>query len=153
MFTVFLPMLSKTEKEPTHQPNSEIEKGSGETILLVEDDPLIREALISTLTTLNYQILVAENGREALVILEKSKETIHLVLSDMLMPEMSGLELVEAMRQQNCRLPVVILSGYLLENDLEKMRELEVVGWLNKPPNINQLAALLTQGLDHPLME
>jgi len=151
MFTVFFPVLSEIEKDTTNQSNSEIEKGNGETILLVEDDQLIREVLVSTLTTLNYQTLVAENGREALAIIEKSKETINLVLSDMRMPEMSGLELVETMRQQNCRLPVVILSGYLLEDDLEKMRDFEVVGWLNKPPNINQLAALLRQGLDHSL--
>ena len=148
IFTVYLPLLSELGMEKSYQQPHAFERGHGETILVVEDDAPTRDAIVTTLDVLNYQTIVAKNGRNALEHLTQAESPIALVLTDMLMPEMNGLELVTFMREQGVDLPVVILTGYVLEEDLERMRQLKVTGWLNKPPNLNQLAALLQQGLN-----
>ena len=146
-FTIFLPMLQDKDAFISKPTTEEIVIGQGETILIVEDNESAREAIISALEILNYKTIVASNGHEAFAIIQDPTISIDLVLSDMMMPEMNGLELVKSMREQKCWLPVVILSGYLLEDDLEILQKLQVVGALNKPPNLTQLATLLRQGL------
>ena len=146
-FTIFLPMLQDREALPPKPAQEEIIVGLGETILVVEDNESTREAVISALEILNYKTIVATNGLEAFAMIQDSTIAIDLVLSDLMMPEMNGLELVKAMRKHDYWLPVVMLSGYLVEDDLEAMRKLQVVGALNKPPNLAQLSALLRQGL------
>ena len=148
-FTIFLPALSQDIKMDMGLVTITDEIGHGETILIVEDDDLTREALVMALEDLHYTTIVATNGREGLAIIKEATQQIDMVLSDMLMPEMNGLELISIMRQQGIDLPVAILSGYVLEDDLETMQQLGVVGWLYKPPNLKQLAVLLHRGLSH----
>ena len=146
-FTIYLPRLFDTFVPQVTHVDDVIVGGQGETILVVEDDDTAREAIVTALESLDYRLLVARHGREALTIIQHDDMPIDMILSDMLMPEMSGIELVRRLRQIGYTIPVVILSGYLLEDDLETMQELQVTGWLNKPPNLNQLAALIQQGL------
>jgi two-component system, cell cycle sensor histidine kinase and response regulator CckA len=149
-FTIYLPRLFTLPTDPTAEGEDMWgdEPAQGTKILLVEDDSPTREALLTALEALGYELVVANHGREALHLLQQPQEPpIALVVSDRLMPEMSGLELVATMRQQGITTPVVMLSGYLLEDDIEEMEKWQVTGWLHKPPNINQLAALIRQGL------
>ncbi len=146
-FTIYLPRLFDTFVSQITHVEDVIVAGQGKTILVVEDDDTAREAIVTALESLDYRLLVARHGREALTIIQHGDMPIDMILSDMLMPEMSGIELVRRLRQMGYTIPVVILSGYLLEDDLETMQELQVTGWLNKPPNLNQLAALIQQGL------
>lgn len=149
-FTIYLPRLFDAPTPPLAGLAEVPTEGEGETILVVEDDASAREAVVSALESLNYRLVVAKHGREALNIIEaaaKEKPHIDIILSDMLMPEMSGLEFVRYLRQNGYTIPVVMLSGYLLEDDLDTMNELQVTGWLNKPPNLKQLAQLIQQGL------
>ncbi|MCB0036318.1 MAG: response regulator, partial [Anaerolineales bacterium] len=147
VFTIYLPLHFSTETMLLEGELDQTEQGAGETILIVEDNESTREALLATLEMLNYRTLAAQNGREALEVLAKHQSPIAMIVSDMLMPEMSGIELVTALRQENNDIPIVILSGYLLEDDLETLRQLNVTGWLNKPPTLKQLAALLYKTL------
>lgn len=147
-FTIYLPLLAEGEEKSQDWVFNDVKGGDGEIILVVEDDEPTRDAIVTALDILNYQTIVAENGRKAIDYIQHSDSSIALVLTDMLMPEMTGLELVSFIRKQGYLLPVVILTGYVLEDDLEKMRRLNVTGWLNKPPNLQQLASLLRQGLN-----
>ncbi len=146
-FTIYLPLLAEKEEEKQDWGVNDVKGGDGEIILVVEDDEPTRDAIVTALDILNYQTIVAENGRKAIEYIQQPDSSIALVLTDMLMPEMTGLEMVSFIREQGHALPVVILTGYVLEDDLEKMRHLHVTGWLNKPPNLQQLASLLRQGL------
>ena len=74
----------------------DIPRGQGETILLVEDRPEVLDIAKEMLEQLNYRVVTAENGKEALAIYESDPDKISAVLTDMVMPEMGGLELIQA---------------------------------------------------------
>ena len=121
--------------------------GAGATILLVEDNPLLLDAMIDILTLLDYTVIGAANGKEALAVLEKGADGIALVLTDLIMPQMSGDALLANMRARGLPTPVVILSGHPLESELDALKQHGLAGWLLKPPNIQDLAQVLAQAI------
>jgi signal transduction histidine kinase/ActR/RegA family two-component response regulator len=146
-FAIYLPQVVQLVQGVEDWTAVDMQPGQGELLLLVEDNEATREALLASLLVLNYEVVTAENGREALEFLQTNLERVNLVVSDMGMPEMNGLEMVTIMRQNQWSIPVVILSGYLLEEDLETLNQLTITGWLTKPPNLRQLALLIRRGL------
>jgi two-component system cell cycle sensor histidine kinase/response regulator CckA len=146
-FAIYLPALLE---QPPEAPILEAQAyvyGHGETILVVEDDESLRSALVDSLELLNYRGLQAANGREALETLEQHAGEIALVLSDMVMPEMGGQALFYALRQRGLTLPVVMLSGHPMENELESLKTQGLAGWMPKPADIGQLSHLVGQAL------
>lgn len=121
----------------------ELPRGQGETILLVEDEPTVLEAITALLEYLGYQILPASSGEEALWIYEHHREVIALVLTDIMLPEMGGLELCRILHYQSPTLPIVVLSGEPIL--LPEQRPEGVVEWLQKPVASEQLAQVLRQ--------
>ena len=121
--------------------------GAGATILLVEDNPLLLDAMSDILAMLDYTVIGAANGKEALAVLEKGADGIALVLTDLIMPQMSGDALLANMRARGLPTPVVILSGHPLESELDALKQHGLAGWLLKPPNIQDLAQVLAQAI------
>jgi CheY-like chemotaxis protein len=115
--------------------------------LIVEDDPAIRQALRDSLMMLDYEIMAAENGREALNILATKADEIDLILSDVVMPEMGGIALLHAIREQKLTIPIILLTGHPLSREMENLQSLGLAGWLLKPPNLINLSQLLAQTL------
>ncbi|MBM4431933.1 MAG: response regulator, partial [Chloroflexi bacterium] len=145
-FIIYLPALpvSRTTDQPSEaQP---VPQGQGETILIVEDDASVRQVLVNSVERLQYRVLAAASGQEALALLEQHAE-VALVLSDLIMPAMGGKELLRAIRERGLHLPVVLLSGYPLDSDLPDMQALGLAGWLLKPPDGAELARALAQAL------
>jgi len=125
-----------------------LRQGQGQTVLLVEDQSAIRQSLASSLTFMDYKVIEATNGREALAILEAKGNDIALVLSDVVMPEMGGVGLFRAIQQQKLTIPVILLTGHPLGDDLENLLSTGLTAWLPKPPNLVNLSHLLAQVLD-----
>ncbi|MBK8899734.1 MAG: response regulator [Anaerolineaceae bacterium] len=121
--------------------------GSAELVLVVEDEETIRQALSESLAMLNYQVLEAENGREAFTLIEQHREEIAVVLSDIIMPEMGGVALFHTLREQEFHIPFIMITGYVVEKDMENLRALGLQGWLTKPLDLDKLAHLLQQAL------
>jgi len=147
-FILYLPALLERQAEAPVLETQTFVQGQGETILVVEDDAALREALVDSVELLNYQVLEAANGREALAVLEQHAGEISLVLSDLVMPEMGGQALFHAMRQRGLALPVVMLSGHPMENELKDLQAQGLAGWMLKPPSPERLAQLLAQVLN-----
>lgn len=84
----------------------------GETILVVEDAEPVRRMVTTMLAQSGYRCLEAPDGNEALALLDTRREPVHLVLTDLLMPKMSGTELAEHLARLRPELPVVFMSGY-----------------------------------------
>ncbi|MBU0494166.1 MAG: GAF domain-containing protein [Chloroflexi bacterium] len=122
--------------------------GSGETILLVEDEPVVLEALREMLIQLGYQVLTARNGREALSIHEHQASQIHLVLSDLVMPEMDGVALLRALREHAPQVRMLVTTGYALHKQYDQLADLGIRGWLQKPVDQVKLAQALRRTLD-----
>ena len=146
-FTLYLPALLSSLPEAPAQATETLVQGQGETVLVVEDNAALRQALAATLEALNYLVLEAADGREALGILGQRAGEVSLVLSDLVMPEMGGQALFHAMQQRGLNLPVVMLSGHPLESELKALQAQGLAGWLLKPPDLDQLAQLLAQAL------
>lgn len=110
-FKIFLPRAEGASQSIHREEPIDSVDGS-ETILLVEDEPAVRESAAEYLVDHGYTVLKAERGREALEIAERHKEPIHLLLTDLVMPQMSGRELSEkivAIHPETC---IVFMSGY-----------------------------------------
>ncbi|MBN2394174.1 MAG: PAS domain-containing protein [Anaerolineae bacterium] len=146
-FTLYLPALQERQPERSTVENQTLVRGYGETILIVEDDAVLREALVAGVELLNYRVLEAANGIQALGVLKQHHGEVALVLSDLVMPEMGGQALFQAIRQRGLSLPVVILTGHPMENELQSLQAQGLAGWLPKPPEIEQLARSLARAL------
>jgi len=147
-FNIYLPALqTQPPATLTIEKRASIQ-GQGEMVLVVEDNTALRKALTATLELLNYRVLQAANGHEALAVLEQHADEIALVLSDLVMPEMGGQALFHAMQQRSLGLPVVMLSGHPMENELETLQAQGLAGWMLKPPSEEQLSQLLARVLN-----
>ena len=156
-FTVYMPALPVHPAEAVDRELPPLAKGQGETVLVVEDDRATREALVDSLELLNYRVLAAANGREALAILERQTSEVSedfrslgvaLVLSDVVMPGMGGIELLQALKERGLAVRVVMLTGHPLEEELESLRAQGMSDWLFKPPSLEQLAEVVARALD-----
>ncbi len=119
-------------------------KKDHKSLLIVDDEPIIRELCASALYT--YHILLAENGLEALKILENSE--VDVVLSDVIMPGLGGLELLQRIKQQRPDLAVILMTGY---SDKELILDALKAGaddFINKPINILQLSTTVSKVLE-----
>ncbi len=146
-FTLYLPALLEHQPEAPTLKTEDLVRGQGETILVVEDNARTREALVDTLELLNYRVLTAKNGREALTLFERHPEEIALVLTDAVMPEMGGIALFHALKQRELAVPVVILTGHTMEKELEDLQVKGLDGRLLKPPSLEQLAEVVARVL------
>ncbi len=82
-----------------------------ETILVVDDNPIVLQIVVAILKSANFNVLSAENARDALVLAEADDQTIDLLLSDVEMPGMSGPDLGEILKKARPELPVMLMSG------------------------------------------
>ncbi|MFC1495506.1 ATP-binding protein, partial [Thermodesulfobacteriota bacterium] len=87
-------------------------KGRGEKILVVEDEPSLRKYCEKTLKTLNYNVTVAANGEEALLLVEEENLHTDLILTDVVMPKMSGTVMIDRLKETMPDLKVLYMSGY-----------------------------------------
>ncbi len=143
VFTIYLPALVMMTAPPVPLPTVPAQLGNGETVLIVEDNPALLEAMGDTLEILGYASIGASNGHEALALLETHGERIALVLSDLIMPVMGGEALLAAMRARGLATPLVMLSGHPLEGELQDIKAAGLAGWLLKPPDVDQMGQLL----------
>jgi CheY-like chemotaxis protein len=146
-FSLYFPALDIGEMAPLTIDSTLLQQGQGQTVLVVEDDPAARQAIVSSLLFMNYEVMEATNGQEALTILSTKTNDIDLVLSDTIMPQMGGIALLHAMRQQKLTTPMVLISGHPLTREMKKLQKLGLAGWLPKPPHLESLSQLLAQVL------
>ncbi|MBI4794745.1 MAG: response regulator [Deltaproteobacteria bacterium] len=121
----------------------------GETILLVEDDAVLRKLISRVLNKFGYKVWVAGNGGEALSICEKEKGPIHLMLTDVVMPQMSGTELAERVAALRPGIEVVYMSGYTT-NAIVHHGVLDAgINFIQKPVKIFTLIQKVREVLDN----
>ena len=111
-FRIQLPLVEVDDEEAVEpEPPADVPYGR-ETVLVVEDEDLVRKLAVRALRRYGYNAIAAANGGEALLICKDPKQTVDLVLTDVVMPYMSGVELAESLRQQNADVKVLFMSGY-----------------------------------------
>jgi PAS domain S-box-containing protein len=145
-FTVYLPRHERTV-EVAEQPVSTVGPLQGqETILVVDDEESIRALSKTALTRYGYQVLLAEDGLQAIDTYVHHKDRIALIVLDLTMPHLSGRETLAQLLQVDPDVPVLISSGYSAET-LSEEEVRHVLGFLGKPYRAEELAVAVRQAL------
>ncbi len=132
-FRIYLPRLSEAESQARQSRLSPAASKRHETILLVEDEYNVRTLAARTLAGYGYKILEAGHGEEALRVARAHKGTIHLLLTDIVMPILGGQELATQLRQERPRMRVLFMSGYLDQTALPDWLQQPGVACIQKP--------------------
>ena len=121
--------------------------GDGEMLLLVDDNPDVREPIREMLEGMGYAVLDAADGAEGLSLFCEHEAEVELVITDAVMPEMSGPEMLRAIRQRRRDMPAIFITGYD-PHSLEEVKNLEHVHVLTKPVPFDVLAGLVAKLLE-----
>jgi PAS domain S-box-containing protein len=148
-FKIYLPRTGEEPESPPTYEESEEVPGGTETILLVEDNPSTLELIAYILREQGYTVLKAEDGYEALRVAQEHKGgDIHLLLTDIVMPRMSGIELTDRLQKAHPAMKVLLTSGYV--DDIQSLREKLKPGsaFIQKPFMPDSLARKVREVLD-----
>jgi CheY-like chemotaxis protein len=148
-FDVFLPVSAHGGAKIEDTATEEAPRGGTETILVVEDEPPVRDLVSTILTTFGYRVLEAATGADALEIWAKHKQGIDLLLTDIVMPDgMTGRDLAEKVRAEKPELKVIFTSGYNSEIVGKDFVIHEELNYLQKPYVPKKLARVVRNCLD-----
>jgi len=147
-FTMYWPCTS--ESLAVQDSASELAASSGgtETILVVEDEPSVREIIVTVLGAQGYAVLEAANGSKALDLLEQRDPSIDLLLTDIVMPQMNGRELACILTRERPELKVIYMSGYDAQGFSEGNPLVPGSKFLQKPVRASKLAKTVREALD-----
>ena len=126
--------IEKTEKEP-----EVIQKGN-ETILIIDDEDMVLEVGEKFLRFMGYQVLTALDGMKAIEVYRRQKESIDLVILDLVMPKMEGGEVFERLRAISSDVKILISSGYSVDGKATQILDQGACGFIQKPFDMMQLS-------------
>ena len=147
-FKVYLPQTQEKETATASESQLAVATGNFEVILVVEDEKGVRDLVRDLLEMNGYTVLTANNGKEALQVFQRHKGTINLLVTDVVMPEMGGPELVERMKDLHPETKVLFTSGYT-DHAIVRNGALEAgVAFIQKPFTPANLARSVRDRLD-----
>jgi len=146
-FKIYLPRTEAGAKAAAEMPKPGLSRGS-ETILLAEDEESLRRLTRQVLENSGYRVVTASSGEEAERLAESHAGTIHLLLSDVVMPGMSGRELVERLAPRLPGMKVLYMSGYTDDSVLQHGIAAEQVNFVQKPFTPSLLTRRVREVLD-----
>ena len=132
-FALYFPLADVPKEEPKQtrvQPSKELKKRG---ILVVDDEEVVRGLLTGVLSAEGFEVFQAADGVEAIEVFESHGRSIDLVFLDMIMPGMGGEEVLRRLREMSKKVKVVISSGFMSEEQRDKLQEYGVDGFLDKP--------------------
>jgi len=147
VFRVFLPLSAEDIPRQPEKPSKARELEGGGTVLLVEDEEMLRNMAEAMLTRLGFAVLSAGDGVEALEMFRRHQGEIRCVLSDLTMPLMNGWELLDAMRRLDPGIPVVLASGYDKAHVMAGHHSEWPQAFLSKPYQIEELGDAIRHAL------
>lgn len=141
-FHIYLPL---TEEKHMELPQKKELINGQATILAVDDEDSVRLIIQAILSSLNYTIILAKDGKEAVEIYEKRSADIDLVILDMIMPKMNGRETYIKLKEINPEVKVVVCSGYSNDGEMAAMREMGIKGYIHKPFTTEKLSSTIAE--------
>lgn len=152
-FFLYLPALTDVPQHPPYFEANLANLSGHETLLLAEDNDALREAVADAMSALGYRVVAVSNGVQALDYLTEQSGQVDLVLSDLIMPEMGGMELVDQVRLAYPWVKMAIMSGYPLDEVAGQLQKAGLLAWITKPFVMSDLAGRVRALLDDPLGE
>lgn len=146
-FNIYLPVASEQVIQAVRPETMTAQTRLEGTVLLVEDEDMVRTMTCFMLTNLGLKVLEARDGIEALELYGQHAEHIRLVVSDLLMPRMDGWELLSQLRQLDAQLPVIIASGYDQSDFVNRKQTDQPQAFISKPFKLATLREAVQQAL------
>ena len=147
-FHIYLPQLVEEEQKEKGEDDVVQVNGASRSVLLVEDNQATQNAVKAMLASLQFNVFGARNGVEALGILEQQSTLVDLVVSDIVMPEMSGVELYKIIHQQYPDLKFCFITGHPIEGEASELLARPEIVWLQKPFSIQEFQHAVQTLLD-----
>ncbi|MDQ1240698.1 MAG: two-component system, cell cycle sensor histidine kinase and response regulator CckA, partial [Thermodesulfobacteriota bacterium] len=147
IFKMYFPCAEAADREESVTEDVPVQGGS-ETILLVDDEEVLRDLCSAILGEFGYKVITAENGREALEIYEAHREEISLIILDLIMPEMDGTTCLKEILLRAPDARVLMASGYSNSETLKDTEALGAKGFVEKPYNTRELLQTVREILD-----
>lgn len=147
-FHIYLPLTQQTFL-PDYLDDETPVIGSG-TLLVIDDEEVIRTTAKEILNIIGYEVLLAEDGRQGLQLFKENKDKIDLVLTDMIMPELNGKECFFAMKNIKPDVRVLMASGFPRDTDIEELKKQGLKGFICKPYTTAELSRAIATALQEP---
>jgi signal transduction histidine kinase len=148
VFKIFLPRADEQAKEAGEGAVENRLPRGGETVLVVEDENNLRSLMALALNRQGYKTLEAANGEEGLLLFDRHKQEINLIVTDVVMPRMTGFELIDLLSPLYPRMKVIYISGYPENADLQKRNLNPETNFIQKPFSLEDLAVRVRKILD-----
>jgi nitrogen-specific signal transduction histidine kinase/CheY-like chemotaxis protein len=146
-FRALLPASPEAVQSAVPYMAPELPRGDGEAVLIVDDEPEVVSGMREMLEKQNYRVLVAKNGVEALAMVQRHGQAINVVVTDVMMPEMDGVEMIRVLRKIHPRLKIIASSGLGTDRGgslrSEELKALNVKSFLVKPYTVDKLLEAL----------
>jgi len=124
-FHLYFPALPEIPTVVVRKDHPPASRGQGETILLIDDEPVVRDVLQLLLQRAGYRVFAAVDGGSGIAEFERHRDEISLAISDMMLPDQSGLKVVRQLRDRSPMLPVIAISGMMASGAFDELLELE----------------------------
>lgn len=147
VITILLPAVEGEPVERVKKAEQDAALQGGGTILLVDDDPLVRDVALEMLAQLGFKVLTAINGREGLKIFHAHGAEVACVILDLTMPEMGGEETLQELRNLRSDVPVILSSGYNEQDVTQRFVGKGLAGFIQKPYTLANLRNVLKRVL------
>ncbi|MGB5868389.1 MAG: response regulator, partial [Arcobacteraceae bacterium] len=118
------------------------------TVLYAEDEMLIQEGITESLNLFNINVICAKNGKEALEIFQNSSGEIDLILTDIKMPQLDGIGMIQKIREVNKEIPIIITSAHQERDFLMQAIELNISSYVLKPIDIYKLEDTILKAIE-----
>jgi PAS domain S-box-containing protein len=149
-FRIYFPAIEEVHEED-YSEKTEPPRGLGETILLVDDETSVLEIDSSLLNRANYKVISASNAKDALELYEKHRDEIRLVLLDLIMPEIGGKQCLEALRNMDPNVKVLVLTGYTKRGMTQELKDAGAIDFILKPFDMSLLLVKIRKIIDEGL--
>lgn len=146
-FNIYLPPMRVAESKYELPQPEDVAHGSGERILVVEDDPATREGVREVLEMLNYQVMVASDGQRAQEIFERGEDHFDLVVTDLVMPGVGGMALYKYLLKNVPGIRIIMMTGYPLGEGTRELLDQGKVTWIQKPLDSEMLGRAVHDAL------
>jgi PAS domain S-box-containing protein len=150
-FILYFPCTDESRQQKESRNEQDL-KGHGK-ILLIDDEAIVRDTVEVLLKQMGYDTLCAEDGRKGLEIYRAQADQIDLVISDMIMPGLSGRDVFYRIKEINRSCPVIISSGFTKDENLEQLKNDGLAGFLQKPFRRDELNRMISEILKSEFRE
>ena len=147
-FKIYIPRHEINSEKTYIEPDNKGIESEGETILVVEDDVSVKSATEKILSGLGYNVLSTENPKEALDIVEQNSDSIHLLLSDVIMPEMSGRDMAKKITGMFPNIKILFMSGYTSDSIIKEGLVYQGANYIEKPFTTEKLGLKVREVLN-----